>query len=85
MCPGHRHLDVPIRAFHSEENLREQNLFFSFPLSFCLFRATPEAHGGSQAGGRIRATAASLHQSHSNRGPEPCLQLTPQLTAMPDP
>ena len=25
---------------------------------FCLFRATPEAYGGSQARGRIRATTA---------------------------
>ena len=31
-----------------------------------LFRATPTAHGGSQAGGRIRAAAAGLHHSHSH-------------------
>ena len=43
------------------------------------------AHGGSQAKGPIGAVAASLHHSHSNEGSEPCLQLTPQLTAMPDP
>ena len=33
---------------------------FSF-FVFCLFRAAPSACGGSQAGGRIRAVAASLH------------------------
>ena len=47
----------------------------------CLFRAAPVAHGGSQARGRIGATAASLHHSHSNVASE--LQPTPQLTATP--
>ena len=59
--------------------------FFFF---FCLFafpRATPVAHGGSQARGRIEAVATGLHHSHSNTGPEPCLQPTPQLMATPDP
>ena len=46
-----------------------------------IFRATPVAHGSSQVRGRIRATAAGLHHSHSNVGSEPCLQSTPQLTA----
>ena len=62
--------------------------FFSFFLflflSFCLFRATPVAHGGAQARG-LRAVATSLCQSHSNAVSEPCLRPTPQLTAMPDP
>ena len=40
---------------------------------FLLFRATPAAGGGSQARGRIRATAAGLHHSHSRRGSEPRL------------
>ena len=31
------------------------------------------------------AAAASLHHSQSNMVSEPCLQPTPQLTAMPDP
>ena len=31
-----------------------------------LFRATPTAHGGSQARGQIRAAAAGLHHSHSH-------------------
>jgi len=37
------------------------------------FRATPAAYGGSQARGPIRATAASLHHSHSNTGSKPCV------------
>ena len=42
---------------------------------FCLFlfRAVPAAYGGSQARGRIRAAAASLHQSHSHARPKPHL------------
>jgi len=39
-------------------------------------------YGRSQAGGPIRATAASLHHSHSNVGSKPHLRPTPQLTAM---
>ena len=42
-------------------------LFLLFFLVFCLFRATLAAYGGSRPRGRIRATAASLHHSHSNR------------------
>ena len=59
--------------------------FFFFFLSFCLFRAAPTAHEGSQARGLIGAVAAGLRQSHSNVGSEPCLLTTPQLTATPDP
>ena len=50
-----------------------------------VFRATPEAYGGSQARGRLGATAAGLHHSHSNLASERCLRPTPQLTAAPDP
>ena len=60
-------------------------LFLSF---FCLFAISWDAltaYGGSQARGLIGAVAASLRQSHSNVGSEPCLQPTPQLTATPDP
>ena len=32
----------------------------------CLFRATSEAYGGSQARGLTGAVAAGLHHSHSN-------------------
>ena len=42
--------------------------FLGFFFVFCLFRAIPVAYGGSQARGKIRATTASLHQSHSNAG-----------------
>jgi len=52
---------------------------------FLLFRAVPAAHGGSQARGQIRATAANLHHSYSNTVSEPPLRTTPQLIAMPDP
>ena len=43
------------------------------------------AYGSSQARGRISATAAGLHHSHSNVGSKPRLPPTPQFTAMPDP
>ena len=46
--------------------------FFNF-LIFLLFRAILAAYGDSQARGRIRATAASLHHSHSNVRPKPRL------------
>ena len=54
-------------------------------LSFCFFKAEPEAHGGSQARGQIGAVVTGLHHSHSNARTEPYLQPTPQLTTMPDP
>ena len=59
--------------------------FISIFFFFCLFRATPTACGGSQARGQIGATAAALHNSHSNGGSRPHLRPVPQLTAMPDP
>ena len=62
---------------------RKENIDF-FGL-FCLFRATPMAYGGSQAGGRIRAVAAGLHHNHSNMGSKLHLWPTPQLIAKPDP
>ena len=62
--------------------IRINPIYFLF---FCLFRTTPMACGGSQARGLIGAAAASLHQSHSNAGSEPCLRPTPQLTATLDP
>ena len=40
---------------------------------FLLFRATPKACGGSQARGRIGATAAGLCHGHNNTGSEPHL------------
>ena len=59
------------------------NLFIYFGL-FVFSRAEPAAYGGSQARGLIGTVAASLHHSHGHTGSEPCLQPTPQLTAMPD-
>ena len=88
---------IPIRlptAFFTEP---EQNFFkffnffivalfiYLFIYLFMLFRATPTAYGGSQARGRIRATAASLCHSQSNAGSELCPQPILQLTATPDP
>ena len=67
-------------------SLSERHLFglfvcFSFFQSFFFFfRAAPVAYGGSQTRGRIGATAAGLHHSHSNTGSEQSLQPTPQLT-----
>ena len=49
-------------------------LFFPF-FVFCLFRATPMVHGGSQARGPIGAAATGVCQSHNSAGSEPCLQL----------
>ena len=58
---------------------------YSFFWLFAFSRAAPTAHGGSQATGRIGATAAGPRHSHSNSGSKPHLRPTPQLTAMPDP
>ena len=52
---------------------------------FLVFRAVPEAYGGSQAMGRTGVTAASLRHSHNSTGSEACLRPTPQFMAMPDP
>ena len=58
--------------------------FFLF-FFFLLFRAAPMAYGGSQARGRIGATAAGLHHSHGNTWSELHLWPRPKLVAMPDP
>ena len=42
-----------------------------------FFRVTPAAYGGSQARGRIGATAANWCHSHSNTGSESHLRPTP--------
>ena len=52
---------------------------------FLFFRAIPTPYGSSQARDRIRAAAADLHHSNSNKGSEPHLQTTPQGMAMLDP
>ena len=58
--------------------------FIRWVILFLLFRAALAAYGGSQARGRIGATAAGLHHSHRNMGSEPHLQPIPQFVAMPD-
>ena len=60
-------------------------LFVSLKFFFCLLRVTPVAYGGSQDRGLIRATAAGLHQSHSNARSEPHLQPTVKLKTTSDP
>ena len=58
----------------SQKNLDFFSFFFFF--SFWLFRTTHMAYGSSQAKGRIGATAAGLHHSHSNLGSQLHLQPT---------
>ena len=83
-CPKHHLLQS--QHFVAEKTyMRGKILFFYFYFFFLLFRATPVAQGGPQAKDPIRATAASLHHSHSNARPELHLRPTPQLTATPDP
>ena len=66
-------------------NVLSYNIFCCCCCPFAFFRAAPTAYGGSQSRGLIGAVATSLHQSHRNAESEPCLQPTPQLTAMPNP
>ena len=65
---------------HSVQGILLLFFFFLF-----LFRATPVAHGVSQARGLIGATAAGHGHSHSNAGSKLRLPPIAQLTAMPDP
>ena len=51
--------------------------------SSCLFRATPLAHGSSQARGGIGAVVSSLCRSHSNVRSKTHLRPIPQLRALP--
>ena len=60
-------------------------VFFLLFFLFLVFRAASEAYGSSQARGRIGATAAGLHHSHSNVGSELRLRPTPQPMTTPDP
>ena len=88
------------QAWVAQSNLPKNSLLTSGKLSLktrpsdlcvcvcvcvCVFRAAPVAYGGSQTRGQIRAVAAGLHHSHSNVGPEPCLQPTPHLMVTLDP
>jgi len=73
--------DICIQVFVWTYILSSAFFFFFFG----LFRTAPVVHGGSLARGQNGAVAVGLHHSHSNSGSEPCLQTTPQLTAMPGP
>ena len=59
--------------------------YYFYLFIFCILRAAPEAYGGSQDRGLIRAVAASLRQSHRHVGSKLRLRPTAQLTATPDP
>ena len=65
--------------------LKNYIIFIYLFIYFSFSRAAPMAYGGTQGRGLIGAVATALRQSHSNVGYEPCLQPTPQLTAIPDP
>ena len=60
--------------------LKRQNMVYLF---ICFLG--PHPYRNSQARNQIRAIAAGLHHSHSNRGSELHLQPTPQLMTTPDP
>ena len=55
-------------GFSMGEGQSGYNLFIIFMI--IVFRAATTAYEGSQARGRIRATAAGLCHSHSNTGSE---------------
>ena len=74
---GHFYVAFTFASVTAEETQVLPQLVFS--------RTALAAYGSFQARGRIRAVAASLHQSHSNSGSKPCLQPIPQLTATLDP
>ena len=86
-------ISLPIICLGNHSSLKPllgvaSSVQFCFVFVFGLFAIswpTPMAYGGSQDRGLIGAVAASLRQSHSNAGSEPCLSPTPQLTATPDP
>ena len=52
---------------------------------FVFLGLHPQHMEGSKTRSQIRATAASLHHSHSNARSEPSLRPTPQLMATMDP
>ena len=59
------------------------SLFESLFFFLSLFRAASTEYGGSWARSQIRAVATGL--CHSNTRSKPRLQITPQLTATPEP
>ena len=67
LCPCHLKLCIPGQVASPLwlENTQPCSLSLSL---FCLFRVAPAACGRSQAQGRMGATAAGQHHSHSNAG-----------------
>ena len=65
MCLGCLHAVGYLGTLVSKQGLLLLLLLLSLLLLY-LFKATPEAYGGSQARGPFRAVAASLCHSHSN-------------------
>ena len=59
--------------FHHLNTETSAKFFPSMELLVCPSMELPTAYGSSQARGWIRATAARLHDSHSNVGCQPCL------------
>ena len=68
------------QALYQAVRISRQLTFF-----FCLFRAKPEVHGGSQARGLIGAVATGHSRNHSHARSKPHLRPTPQLTATSGP
>ena len=54
------------KVLRMRKNPARSDTFYFLFLFFCLLRATPAAHGGSQARGLIRVAAASHSHSHSH-------------------
>ena len=77
----HNYLSGLVFVFISGDKASKWCILFFFFFGFCPFRATPAVHGGSQARGLIRATAAGLCWSHRNARSELHLPSTPKLTA----
>ena len=68
------HYHIVVVQIIITSTLSEVTLFF-------LFMAAPTAHGSSQTSGWLRATAASLHHSHSNAWSEQRQILNPMSKA----
>jgi len=65
------------RGRHRKCFLAHEKTYVAAFFWFIFVFLGPEAHGGSQARGQIRAVAASLHQSHSHNNARSELRLQP--------
>ena len=63
-------------------DINPQNERVAVYIYLLLFRAAPEAYGGSKARGPIGALTTGLHHSNSYAGSQPHLRPIPQLMAM---